>query len=352
MTMLTLVPGGMGGSETYARAIAAELVTRDDVELTTVVPGPARGFEPRAREVCVDEVAGGPSATDRVGALVRSRLARRGVRRELGDVDVLHVPFTTVTPPPARGQALVQTLHDVQHLDLPELFGVAERAYRRVAYERWARRSDAVLTVSRFAKDRIVHHLGIAPERVHVAHLGVDRTQFTPQLGAREDFLYYPARGWAHKNHAVLVEAVALLRRERPGLRLVLTGGALDRLGTLPEWVEVRGHVTWDEVRDLYRRAAALVFPSLYEGFGLPPIEAMASGCPVAASAAGSLPEICGDAAEMFDPTDPAAVAAGVQRALDRSHELAQRGLVRAARFTWQACADAHVAAFRAAVSS
>ena len=93
---------------------------------------------------------------------------------------------------------------------------------------------------------------------------------------------------------------------------------------------------------ELYRRAACLVFPSLYEGFGLPPVEAMACGCPVAASAAGALPEVCRDAAVLFDPLDPEAIAAGVEEALTRSEQLSERGLQRAATFTWDETARGH----------
>ena len=97
-----------------------------------------------------------------------------------------------------------------------------------------------------------------------------------------------------------------------------------------------------DERISLYRRASALVFPSLYEGFGLPPIEAMACGCPVAASRAGSLPEVVGDAAVLFDPHDPAAIAGGILEALARADELSALGPGRAATFTWDATARAH----------
>jgi glycosyltransferase involved in cell wall biosynthesis len=100
-----------------------------------------------------------------------------------------------------------------------------------------------------------------------------------------------------------------------------------------------------DTLVDLYRSAACLVFPSLYEGFGLPPLEAMACGCPVAVSNATSLPEVCGDAAEYFDPLSPEEAAAAVQRALDG--RLVERGRARAAGFTWEACARAHDAVYR-----
>jgi glycosyltransferase involved in cell wall biosynthesis len=350
-SMLTVVPGGMGGSETYARALVRRLEARPDVDVRTVLPRDAAGLTGGGTELVLDRVHGGRTPTGRLLTLARAAAAGRQVRGWSADAQVVHVPFSTVVPDPAPGQALVQTLHDVQHLDLPELFGRGDKLYRRFTYERDARRADVVITVSRFAKDRIVHHLGIDAAKVHVAHLGVDTERFRPTDAPREDFLYYPARGWAHKNHRTLVEAVRLLRERHPGLRLVLTGGALEGLGELPEWVEVRGLVTDAEVADLYRRARALVFPSRYEGFGLPPLEAMACGTPVAASRAGSLPEVCGDAAVLFEPDDPAAIAAGVEEAFDRSADLATRGVAHARTFTWDACTDAHVAAFRAALA-
>src|SRR6185312_3129414 len=132
-----------------------------------------------------------------------------------------------------------------------------------------------------------------------------------------------------------LFEAFALLRRSRPGLRLVLTGGGT--FPGLPEGVEARGLVPADELVSLLRRASALVFPSLYEGFGQPPLEAMACGCPVACSDIASLPEVVGDAARLFDPHDPAAIAAAVEDVLAAPAEWSRRGLERARLFSWDA---------------
>jgi glycosyltransferase involved in cell wall biosynthesis len=189
---------------------------------------------------------------------------------------------------------------------------------------------------------RTIERLGLEPKRVHAIHLGVDHTRFSPDPSVvREELLLYPARPWPHKNHARLFEAFREVRAEHRDLRLLLTGAGHDATD-LPEGVEVRGSVPLDELVGLYRRAAALVFPSLYEGFGLPPVEAMACGCPVAASSAGSLPEVCGDAAVLFDPTDPEAIAAGIREALSRSGELSAAGPARAACFAWDATARAH----------
>src|SRR5204862_3967910 len=124
----------------------------------------------------------------------------------------------------------------------------------------------------------------------------------------------------------------------RPDLRLVLTGTQHERL-TLPEGVESRGHVPLDELVRLYRTAAAVVYPSLYEGFGMPCLEAMACGAPVAASNVASLPEVCGDAAVYFDPLDPESIADGIRAVLDRPPD---GGPERAAQFTWERCAREH----------
>src|SRR5262249_24334293 len=144
----------------------------------------------------------------------------------------------------------------------------------------------------------------------------------------RESFLLYPANRWPHKNHARLYEAFALARRDRPELQLVLTGTGHDP-AALPEGVESRGRVPYDDLVRLYRPASALVFPSLYEGFVLPPLEAMACGTPVAVSNATSLPEVCGDAAEYFDPLSPEDMARAITAVLDDSAPYVQRGLGR-----------------------
>ena len=118
--------------------------------------------------------------------------------------------------------------------------------------------------------------------------------------------------------------------------------------GPAQDGVEQRGRVSLDELAGLYRRAAALVFPSRYEGFGQPPLEAMASGCPVACSDAASLPEVCGGAARLFDPESPEAIAEAVRAVLDDPEPWRERGLARAAEFTWERSARQHEDAYRA----
>ena len=341
LSMLSLVPGGMGGTETYARALTRKLDPAR-IDARCFVPGGAAGFSEGVPETVVPEVTAGPSTRERLSVVGQSLVHRRAILRRMAAADVVHLPFTAEVPPLGRRIAKITTIHDVQHLDLPELFSAGERAYRRFSYERPARSADAVITISNFAQRSIVEHLGIAPEKVHVIPLGVDTAGFVPNLGERENFLLYPARPWAHKNHRRLIEAVEVLRREDPELRLVLTGGELEKLGELPDWVDARGLVPLEELRDLYRRARMLVFPSRYEGFGLPLLEAMASGCPVAASNAGSIPEVCGDAAVFFDPESVEGIVAAVRTASERTAWLQQAGLARVREFSWDTCVRGH----------
>jgi glycosyltransferase involved in cell wall biosynthesis len=245
--------------------------------------------------------------------------------------------------PPVDAPPAATTVLDVQHEVFPEFFSRAERLYRRRVYGWTVQKSRIVITISEHARAALVERLGLDPDRVRAIHLGVDHERFTPDSRPREPFLLYPANGWPHKNHHRLFEAFALVRRERPELRLVLTGAGHSKLSP-PDGAESRGHVALDDLVGLYRSATALVYPSLYEGFGIPCVEAMACGCPVAVSNVASLPEVCGDAAVYFDPLSVESIAQGIRDVLDRPPA---GGIERAARFTWEECARRHDAIYR-----
>ena len=269
--------------------------------------------------------------------------ARPGpLRARLENTDVVHYPLTLRLPTVARPS--VVTLHDVQHLDLPQLFPRGERLFRALAWHRSVRGADRVIVMSEFVRDRAIAALGLDPDRVRVVPLGLDHDRLRPGA-AREPFLFYPARRWPHKNHERLYEAFAIVRKERPELSLVLTGGG--DFSDAPAGVDSRGHVPWGEVVTLLQTASALVFPSLYEGFGLPPLEAMACGCPVACSDAGALPEVVDGAARLFDPYEPAAIAEGVLEVLGAPDTWVERGLERAAKYSWSSTARATEQVYR-----
>jgi len=337
ISLLTLVPGVSGGSETYARELVRALGRVGSLEYRVFLPTIAADLDGLPAEV-VPEYRASRSMPGRIAAMSLAAAAPRALRRRFAGLDALHFPLSVMLPPVSRPPAATSVL-DVQHEFFPQFFPRAEVAYRKVAYGWTVRRSRLVITISEHAAAAIRERLGVPAARLRPIHLGIDHERFRPGDEPREDFLLYPARPWRHKNHARLFEALSLL----PGRRLVLTGYE----GPVPEGVESLGRVSLDELASLYRRAACLVFPSLYEGFGQPPLEAMASGCPVACSNAGSLPEVVGEAARLFDPTSPRALAEAVEDVLAAPDEWRARGLAHAAGYTWEACARAHDDVYR-----
>jgi glycosyltransferase involved in cell wall biosynthesis len=345
LSMLTLVPGVVGGSETYARELARALARVGELEYRVFLPSIATDAADGLPGEIVPEYRASRTTPGRVAAMALAAAAPRPIRRRLAldRLDAIHFPLSVMLPPVDRPPAATTVL-DIQHEVYPQFFSRAELAYRRAVYGWTVRRSRIVITISEHARQTLIERLGLSPERVRAIHFGVDHTRFRPDGRERQPFLLYPANRWPHKNHERLFEAFALVRRERPDLRLVLTGAGHEGKPA-PDGVEARGRVSPDELLELFRTAAALVFPSLYEGFGQPPLEAMACGCPVAVSRVASLPEVCGDAAEYFDPESPEEMAAAVIRAL--SGERVEHGLARARLFTWEECARRHDGVYR-----
>jgi glycosyltransferase involved in cell wall biosynthesis len=304
-----------------------------------------------------------------------------GARRGLGMVaglfvgrsateglDLVHYPVTV--PLPRTRLPTVVTVHDLQHQDLPEAFGTAERLWRRWAYDRAARTATRVITPSEHSRRRVVEQLGIDPSRATAIPLGIDHDRFRPdrepddesileELGCDREYVLYPANLWPHKNHARLLDGFA---RSRVNAQLVLTGQAygglpqlMARAAELGLAARVRhlGFVPSRAMPALMRGARGLVFPSLYEGFGSPPLEAMACGCPVASSDRGSLAEVCGDAALPLDPEGADSIAEAIVKLAteeDVRADLRERGLRHAAGFTWERAAAEHRRVYREAV--
>ena len=343
IALLTLVPGELGGSESSTQELLRALARMGTLDYRVFLPPAASDASEGLPAEVVTEYRRARSVPERLAAMSLAATRPGPLRAHFADARAVHYPLTIRIPAVAAPTAI--TLHDVQHLDLPQLFSRAERAFRSLAYHRSARSARLVIVPSAFVRDRAVELLSLPEAKIRVIHHGIDHERFSPGGEPREPFLLYPARPWPHKNHAALYEAFALIRRDRPELRLVLTGGGH---GTaFPDGVEALGNVSLDELVSLYRRAAALVFPSLYEGFGLPPLEAMACGCPVACSVAASLPEVCGDAARYFTPDDPEEIAAAVEDVLADQAGWSARGIERAAGFTWERSAAAHEDVYR-----
>jgi glycosyltransferase involved in cell wall biosynthesis len=359
LALLTLFPGRVGGSEANVRGLVGEFARGGGPQRLTVL---ANRHVMRAYAGAgvplrhVRSYRPGDSDPTRFAAMLAARVAPRLAARDVpAGIDVVHYPVT-VPVPRVAGACTVVTLLDVQHHELPGMFSRGERWLRAWAYDETARAADRVLTISEHARRGIVEHLGVAPERVEAIALGVDHARFTPDgpaaRGLPERYVLYPANMWPHKNHERLLAAFA--RCKDHDLHLVLSGQTYGRERLLAgrERVHHLGHIPADDMPGLYRGALAVVFPSLFEGFGLPSLEAMACGTAVAASNRGAVAEVCGDAALAFDPEDVEEIAAAIERVTQDEllrARLRDAGVARAARFTWAATAAAHLRAYASA---
>jgi glycosyltransferase involved in cell wall biosynthesis len=369
LNLVFLVPGESGGMEIYAtellRALAAE---RPDVELTAFVNREARAAGgPWDELAAVVEVP--VRARNRVEWVRGEQQLLPGLARRAG-VDVLHSMGSTA---PARGRfARVVTIHDLHYRVVPGahfgLLGLGMRVLVPLA----ARRSHRVIAISQSTARDVERYLHVPAERLDVIPSGVGTTvagEPEPEavlrerhgLGRRQVVLSASAKR-PHKNLPRLLHALSAIA---PGQRpvLVIPGyptphecelravaaqlGVIDDVRLL-DWVSTR------ELEGLYALAALSVTPSLYEGFGLPVLEAMRRGVPVACSDRGSLPEVAGDAALLFDPENVPAMTAAIQRVLgdaDEAARLCAAGRAQAARFTWAATARATAASYDRALA-
>ena len=277
-------------------------------------------------------------ADGRISSVVRDAvwyplaLGRRG--RAL---DVLHC--TTFRGPVRSSVPTVVTVHDLAILRAPEAFPRWHRLYGRAGLERVLRAADAVVAVSEFTRSEVIELAGVPAERIRVVPNGVDPvfTQDGPR--GEGDYALAVATLEPRKNLGRAVDAA-----REAGVELRVVGargwGGVDVEG----WI---GEVPDSELAALYRGARCVLYPSLYEGFGLPVLEAMACGVPVVTSRATAMEEVAGGAAVLVDPLDVAAIAAGIAEAVARRDELVPVGLARAREFTWGRAADAVVELWR-----
>lgn len=288
-----------------------------------------------------------------------------GLLRRQG-THVLHIPSyrRMLWPKPC---ALVATIHDLAPFHMAGKYDPARMLYCRVVARRLARRQDRIIAVSGVTARDVESLFGVAPSRLSVIPNGLDHSQFRPgsQAAAREAvcagrgltgpfFLYVARLEHPAKNHARLIDAFSRFKAATGSpWRLVLAGGDWHGAQTIRELVraspfareiDLLGFVPQDELPDWYRAADAFVFPSLYEGFGMPPVEAMACACPVLSSRAGALGETVGDAAGLLEPLDAGQMQAQLTRvASDRAwrEHLRMGGPFHADRFNWDATARA-----------
>ena len=277
----------------------------------------------------------------------------RRLRRER--FDAVHAPNGFL--PLRRPCPGVVTVHDVAFEVFPQDFPPRTRAKFRALIPRAIRSAQRVVCVSRFTRDDVCERYGIDPARTRVVLSAPALPVGDAAPPAGTPYLLAVGALRAKKNLRRLVEAWLALRASGLEHRLVLAGpdageGAALRAAARGAPLELAGQVPDRELDALMRGAALLVHPSLHEGFGLAPLEAMARGTPVAMAGVTALPEAGGDAAEYFDPLDVEDIAAAIPRALGRRDELARLGRARAAQLSWERTAAATAAVYREAIDA
>lgn len=372
---ITFVPGKIGGMETYLRNLVDRIQRTDNVNSYLLLCDrrfagefPVVGDNLRIRHVDYAR----PSLNWFLRGLFRNTVNVDILKREMRkvEVDLIHHPFTVVTPL-GSGIPGVLTFWDMQHEFFPEFFDRVELRKRRQIYPASAREARRIIVSSRFTGDCLVEHYGVANEKIEVIPTGygpeyrvIDDPEGLQQIrnkyGVDRPFLFYPAATWPHKNHKNLLAALGILKESYQfDGELLLSGIAMqshgeilseaERLG-LTGNVRLLGYLPAADLPYLYNCARMMVFPSLFEGFGIPLVEAMACGCPVACSDTTSLPEVAGDAGVLFDPLKPDQIAETVWSVWAdeaKQREMRERGLDRARLFTWDETARRTLEVYR-----
>ncbi len=324
-----LRPGIVGGSEdsTVAALVAIAAPTVDaGIDLVLFGRDDLWSAHPSLNELECVTVAGAASGRVRRVFAENTALARTSRRH---GIDLMHHAGGVV--PPLDREPCTLTIHDLQPLDLPEHFSATKRTYLRAMLGRSARTARRVAVPSEFVQGRVIDRLGIDGDRVQVVPWSVATPEAPDHTAARavavrygvgERFVLCPAITYPHKNHATLLDAFAQVARDDDDLELVLTGGVGPSEGAVAERIgradlagRVRrlGRIPRADLDRLYEVATMMAFPSTYEGFGLPPLEAMVRGCPVIVSRSGSLPEVISDEMMSVEALDIAGWAAAMQ---------------------------------------
>lgn len=365
--LLFIRPGQVGGSEEYSvRALQGLLeLGSDDLALTLfVLPGFPEAHPGLCAQVDVEVLPWSGRRRPLRVAAENSWLAAKTRSRRL---DVVH--FAGGTMPVVRPAPGVLTIHDLQPLDMPNNFSVLKRTYIKTAVPRSARAARLVVTPSETARQSVIDLLEVPAERVQVVPHGIEpapaggldpaaEAALRERYDLHAPFFLYPAITYPHKNHTVLVRALAQMARR--DAVLVLTGGdgpsesalqaAIADAG-VADRVRRPGRIPRTDLDGLYQLAAAVCFPSRYEGFGSPVLEAMNRACPVLAAERTALIEVVTGAGVLLDPFDDVRWAAAMDAVLDdpaHRSELVAQGLARAAEYTWERSGAALAAAYRA----
>ena len=344
VNLLHIVPGEVGGSEEYAVRTLSAYARHGSPDLVPVLHVLAP-FVVAHQPLCeaFDTVV---SPLDGANRARRIMAESTWLAARTADVDAVH-HLGGRLPGRSRRPAAV-TIHDLQPLLRPENFSPAKRVFLAQSLPRTARHADLLVAPSHAVADKLASRLGVGADRLAVVSVGAERIADGPNRPTDPPTVLYPAATYPHKNHLVLVEAFARIADRHPDARLVMTGGpgradgevrAAASATGLGERIVLTGRIPVAELDALLAGAAVVAFPSVYEGFGIPVLEALAAGVPVVVGAGTPAAEMAGDSAPVVDPSDPAAWAEALDRLLGdtgRRDRVARAGLARVVGHTWE----------------
>ncbi len=363
INLLQLPPGRFEGVTTYVKKLIERLpqVGPDDQYYVFHQPGLeiAQQLDTRITTVAFAQPGLISKAHRKALSLARIKVPNSQAKKirdyaKREQIDIIHYPFSSIPVTEQKlGVPAVLSVMDIQHEFFPELFSASDLLARRLAYQSSAESADSIIAISEFTKQTLVDKFKIPADKIHVVYLSGD-VSAKPDLSIDlpERFMYFPAADWKHKNHARLFRALAQLKKQGFNGKLVLTGVQSDNQAQLQKLMGELGledsiihlgQISFDQVSGVFQRARMLIYPSLFEGFGIPPLEAMSVGVPVACSDTTSLPEVVGDAAVIFDPTDEKAIAEAIKKVWDDENlraRLINKGRKQAAKFSWSRMAE------------
>lgn len=351
------IPGGTGGTESYFRNLISGLQKYDKYNQYTLIVRKEYLDEARnmvfARNWTVMGLRTNYSAIGRV--LRKLRIINNDIAEALASTinkinfDLVHFPMQTVYPYGLKAKKVL-TFHDMQEKHYPEFFSKEELSFRKHNYERSADESDRIITISNYTKNDIKEYYSAKDyAKCTTVYHGIRKYQETTSKHKKKDdykYFYYPAATWPHKNHERLIEAFAKVAKNYPGYRLVLTGlqrqksesiNKLIKKLCIKDLVIIKGYLPYKDLQEVFNNAYALVFPSLFEGFGLPVLEAMSKGVPVLCSNTTSIPEVAGKAAIYFNPLKVKEITKAMEEIItDKKlrHNLVRKGLLQSSKFT------------------
>lgn len=344
-----------GGISRYICSLAAQLADIDGVEASIIAPFYINAYLDKLPKSMVSGIRV-PQIPNMRGAFHLSSLwlARNSIERFAPQI--LHETYYTTRSAAPKGTRTVVTVHDMIHERFPTLSSQHEQTSKRKRFA--VQRADHVICVSESTRKDLLEFFDLPEDKVSVVYHGFDSLPLTiPEANKEKPYLLYVGHRGGYKNFEGFLRAYASSPWLRNSFDVVSFGGGAfssnekklfnDLKLTDDQLIQANGSDS--KLASFYQSAALFAYPSLYEGFGIPPLEAMSLGCPVACSNNSSIPEVVGDAVEYFDPKDAESMCAAMEHVLNstaRRAELVESGFVRCAQFSWERCAEETLAVY------